>query len=184
VVDGIDRWQEAQSNVFQIEPAQTLRTISLLYPNVSNKIGTRLSPFSAQISVMNIGSVKIVGLKVGMFRYSQIRQVRLVNILPDISSIEMNEPLQFRLDSILIGGYEHSNMLDVNLGNIESGETRQILINFSTQNQVSYLNHDKLKPNFLGGIFAKPDVYVCIRLQPSGQLFGPSILCPQANSVK
>lgn len=54
-IEGERKWQEAKSNAFKIEPAETLRTIVLLYPNVTKKSDINTAPFSVQISVLNIG---------------------------------------------------------------------------------------------------------------------------------
>lgn len=59
-VDEKERWQEVRSNLFQIEPAETLRTITLMYPNVTTKDGVHSNPFNAQISVLNIGYVNSI----------------------------------------------------------------------------------------------------------------------------
>lgn len=75
--------------------------------------------------------------------------------------MKMNEPLEFRLDSIHVDGYEHSNMLDVTLGDMKSGETRQILINFSAQNQVILKIIIIYNLLFLGWLFAQSEFYMC-----------------------
>lgn len=56
-IGGKRKWQEARSSSFQIEPAETLRTIVMIYPNVSNKLSVNMNPFSVRISVLNIGFV-------------------------------------------------------------------------------------------------------------------------------
>ena len=122
-LDGQRKWQEVESSLFQIEPAQTLRTIVLVYPNVTNKLSVNKNPFSAQISVLNIG-------------YSTIRSLQLINIRPDITNAKGSGPVEFALDSVDIDSKQYANKLNIWLSDLESGKVRQISLNFSTTEQV------------------------------------------------
>lgn len=67
--------------------------------------------------------------------------MRLINIRPDILDFKNGAPTQFSLDSMYMDSKQYFNTLDVNLGELASGKTRQIHLNFSTAERVNaFLN--------------------------------------------
>jgi hypothetical protein len=87
--------------------------------------------------------------------------VRILNIRPDISSIDLNAPIQSNVDSVQIDSQQYANKLDIDLGNMKSGETRQIFMNFSSADQVIFSPQIKKHMVFRMATYAICHLCVC-----------------------
>lgn len=72
-----------------------------------------------------------------IFSYSTVKNVRLISVRPEMSNAKLDDPIEFTLDSVQIDNQQYANTLDIDLGDIKSGETRQVFMNFSASNQVN-----------------------------------------------
>ncbi|CAD5232152.1 unnamed protein product [Bursaphelenchus xylophilus] len=110
--------REIYSPTFKMDPAGSIRILAFMYPLLYGRIDGKKDPFNIKLSVMNVG-------------YLPLRNVQLINIRPQVTDENFTGALPFTLDSMEIDEMTKTPSLDVDLGKIESGQQKNVVMNIS-----------------------------------------------------